>query len=1530
MRRIDRRVLVFALVVLGCTLGRVSAGPPLTAPSPGGATERIDGAECVAGRVLVGIRSDPNRATADQIVAEVTKVLPGRVQKRLRSSNRGQVVIMDLPEGKTVAQAMKENWKQKDPRIEYVEPDYIRHTQALPNDPRFPEQWALHNTGQPGQQYAGNDISAVDAWDLQTGTPVVVAVIDTGVDYNHPDLQGRIWTNEVEAGGQSGVDDDGNGYVDDVYGYDFGQGTADPMDTIGHGTHVAGTIGAAGNDNYGVSGVAWNVKIMPLRIANALGALSDSTAVAAIDYAVANGAKVLSCSWGGTMPSTTLSQAIADAGDRDVLLVAAAGNGASTTPHYPAAYNLDNIISVASIDYTDALSYFSNWGATTVDLGAPGSGVDHYDTNNILSTFPPYVPLFSEDFQSVTPGIDCGGFTRVGSPCLWGTVSDNGHIFASADYQNNPYLPDADCSLETPAYDTTGLSHIRLQFNYRASLYAHGQLAVDVWDGTDWTNLGTITESTDSPLSDNWKGGEYCLDTYSNQDLKVRFRWTSDSYGGSGYVHIDNIRLSYWGSDYTYGFRSYRGTSMAAPHVSGAAALVWGRYPGLTCTAVKQRLLGTVDPLPALQGKCVSGGRLNVYRALQGVQNTTQNEWYTTIQAAINDANAGDEIVLQPGIYPENISFGGKQITVRGTNPDDPAVVDNTIIDGGRNGSVVTFDGTETSATVLSGVTLTNGYDFDGGGVYGRGTHATIAHCVIRDNETGATGGGISSVAGSISYCTISDNITAGTGGGLDGCHGNVSNCTITGNVAAWGGGADHYHGTMSNCVFAGNQATLGGGAVASSGTYINCLMIGNRATGDGGAVYGDWMVLQNCTIAGNTGTQGGGVWVPGNVTIVNCVIWGNSAASGPQMGAAGNGILTVSYSDVQAGQSGVYLAAGCTLNWGAGNIDADPVFRSPGGADGKAATWQDNDYHLDDGSPCIDAGDPAGNYTGQVDLDGQARVLNGRVDIGVDEHTVRVHAVPQAYATIQDAIDACFLPGDEVVVADGTYSGPGNRKLDPKGKKITIRSASGNPQNCILQCNGSGPGFYLHSGEDASTVIEGFTIINGSASDSGGGGIGCYNSSPTIRNCRIEQCTAQGYFYGGGIYLFNSSAQISDCVIERCNVTKGQSGAGIFTDGFGRPRITRCTLVENGCDPANLVYVGGGMCLLSGGGAVIDSCVIAGNKAGQGAGIFVGADGVRITNCTIISNESITMFAYGGGGLNCFIGNTILSNSILRGNSIQDGQTTTSNQIGLGPTIPGYAESALSVSYCNVEGGQVAVVVVPPDVLTWGSGNIDADPLFLDASNGDYRIPYNSPCVNAGDPNGVYAGSFDMEGQPRKMGPAVDIGADEFGGVLVSADPAGNTTLAKGANNILRLVFDKSLALPTGNPIVIQQLIASDPETLGTDLAGSFTYSLETTNVSNDTLKIVETGAVLTDVTWYRIQQSSTFDVQPFKFDLVTFVGDVFNDSAVNSLDLLQVNLAMGQVTDGREDVDGNGVVEQADVNMLSAHWGNVPPAKP
>lgn len=283
------------------------------------------------------------------------------------------------------------------PLVELAEPNFIYRVVKNPDDPFLEKLWGLRNLGQSDPKGAGTsgmDIDALRAWDITQGSEeTVIAVIDTGIDYNHPDLKENMWVNAVEANGDPGVDDDGNGYVDDVYGYNFADpanSTGDPRDDHSHGSHCAGTIGGRGNDGKGIVGVNWRVKLMAVKFLGSDGSGTLEGAIRAIDYTTKMGAKITSNSWGGGGESQTLKEAIQRAHLAGSLFVAAAGNNSAnndTTPNYPSSYDVPNILSVAAIDNKGQLASFSNFGRKTTHIAAPGVNIYSSVMNGRYATY---------------------------------------------------------------------------------------------------------------------------------------------------------------------------------------------------------------------------------------------------------------------------------------------------------------------------------------------------------------------------------------------------------------------------------------------------------------------------------------------------------------------------------------------------------------------------------------------------------------------------------------------------------------------------------------------------------------------------------------------------------------------------------------------------------------------------------------------------------------------------------------------------------------------------------------------------------------------------------------------------------------------------------------------------------------------------------------------------------------------------------------------------------------------------------------
>ncbi len=339
---------------------------------------------------------------------------------------------------------------KNDPTVEYAEKIPLAYIQYLPSDPDFSEQWPLNNTGQMGGT-AGVDIGAVDAWDQEDGSSntIVVAVLDTGIDYTHPDLTANVWTNPGEDAWAdpfdpltgNGLDDDGNGFIDDWKGWDFVGSNVllpspnnDPKDMVGHGTHVAGIVAAASNTVGGV-GINYQAKILTIKVGDNSMLINSLKSIEAIDYLIdlktrptqgEPNLRIINASWTQALPLKAMKTAIEAAGEAGILFIVAAGNGGLDgigdnidkprllQGSWPAAFDSKTIISVTATDYNDDIAEFSNYGPKNVDIGAPG---DLY-----FSTMPTYETFLNTEFY-VFQDYDYLSGTSMATPCVSGAAA---------------------------------------------------------------------------------------------------------------------------------------------------------------------------------------------------------------------------------------------------------------------------------------------------------------------------------------------------------------------------------------------------------------------------------------------------------------------------------------------------------------------------------------------------------------------------------------------------------------------------------------------------------------------------------------------------------------------------------------------------------------------------------------------------------------------------------------------------------------------------------------------------------------------------------------------------------------------------------------------------------------------------------------------------------------------------------------------------------------------------------------------------
>ena len=611
-------VLVFVTMFLYIPFAGSEQKPQALLGSGHLAIEKQISAEFVPGEVLVKFKKGTTHA-------KTTALHSNMGAQEIRRIKRIGVRRIKIPSDISVKQAVAQY--KMDPNVEYAEPNYILHFAAMPNDSDFGELWGLHNTGQLVNGVTGTDdadIDAPEAWDITTGSDnVIIAVLDTGVAYQHPEISSNIWKNNAELNGTAGVDDDTNGYVDDIYGWDFWSNDNTPEDYHSHGTHVSGTIAARGNNGAAITGVNWNAKIMALRMGGIAGNVGDATE--AIEYAVDNGADIINASWGGYNFSQTEHDAVSYANDHGVLFVAAAGNNGNNNDgpdrHFPSSYNLPNIIAVAATDQDDNLATFSNYGVVSVDVAAPG--------DNIYSSIPEFtsgakVVLYTEDFDP--PPLS--NWVVGGTNFSWGFVAGTGDGGSNCleDSPGVNYLNNTDSvvGLGTP-FSSVKDNKYTLSFRINA----------DLEDGFDYLHLAGSENGTNwflpdqryYPLENARTGSTNGLFIDDSFNLTAMADSVPSFYFGfwlhsnpsitKDGVYIDNLELyrepviisSY---DYDY----YPGTSMSSPHVAGVAGLVKAQNPNYTHLQIRDAILNTVDSLPALSGKLSTGGRVNAFKAV--------------------------------------------------------------------------------------------------------------------------------------------------------------------------------------------------------------------------------------------------------------------------------------------------------------------------------------------------------------------------------------------------------------------------------------------------------------------------------------------------------------------------------------------------------------------------------------------------------------------------------------------------------------------------------------------------------------------------------------------------------------------------------------------------------------------------------------------------------------------------------------------------------------------------------------------------
>ena len=1309
--------------------------------------------------------------------------------------------------------------------VAYAEPDYLAWAETTPDDASFGEQWSFENTGQGGGT-PDADVDATEAWDLTTGdTNVIVAVLDTGIDYEHEDLAPQAWFNSAESGpfSTNALDDDGNGYTNDWRGWDFYYGDNNPMDGDGHGTHCSGIIGAVGDNGIGVAGICWRVRIMPLKIMSddACGKLSFLTDVMrAIEYAVRKGAKILSNSY--WFSTEGYSQGVADmitmACSKGVLFVASAGNYTQNNDvvgHYPSNYTNANVIAVASTTNNDHLSDFSNYGSNSVDLAAPGSA--------ILSTIPGSMYGYKSGTSMAAPHV------AGAAALLW-------------------------------AYDST-LSMEAVKAALLDSVDTNEWLAGKVLSGGR-LNIAKALRSIEGLRMDQ---AEYFVNSWITLSLVstglsgtfTRIACVSATSGDIEYVALSERPGSagvftgrLWLAEATTAtnengwLEATHGTVITARHVYASAGIT---NEAVACVNHQLQVVITTEPSVLTSG--VTSVRLwgfnngnasvamTVSNALTGqvIPFVATNDWATP---AINLTNGYNTLWVFGSNVHGFIDSDSVTITRRG----GPSGVTNHVsLTGSHQWPFLTWATAATSIQEAVYATMTGNVVLVTNGTYLINDEVSVDGAFMVRSVNGYSGTVVQAADSTrcfnlhwqaqLAGFTITSGRTS-NGGGVYG--GTISNCLIAGNHADGGGGVSDS--TVWNCLIISNTAygwinvdeyaiytPEGGGGGAANCTLHNCVLFGNSAAIGGGAAYS---TLANCTVAGNSAygvsytieevpefpmfytVYGGGLF---GGDVVNSIVWSNSP-------------------DQYPGWEAMYLMQYCVFRYtctdplpgGDGNVAVDPLF----------ADFSAGNLRLLSNSPCIEAGTNENLTLDAMDLDGNPRLNRLRVDLGAYEYQyppapLLLAFTPGGLGVTNNATATTFRGTDFGRHVIG--SALTNRLLLTNAGLATLNFTScatgglgaaqfrllGLPSSLAVgQCATVGVRFapsgftnyeaQLDLGHDAANSASPFVInlrgwgrstataeIFHVAKDNPGA-LWPYTNWMTaaadIQSAIEATLDGDTVLVSNGIYGTGGRV-VSGGITNRVAITKAVSVQSVngpeesvirgawdpaTTNGAAAvrcvymvdgARLTGFTLT-NGATQASYGEGGGAECEST--NSIISNCVFAGNSASYAGG---GAYNGNLWNCRLYGNFSQS---YGGGAAygsryNCLFE----SNSAYYGGGCYYGNSYNCTIVGNTATNGGgsyygtlyncivYFNAAPSSS--NYSSGSFYYSDSAP--VPSGTGNTAADPKFVDRSAGNYRLLSNSPCVNTGTNLSWMAGALDLDGRRRisRSYQRVDMGAYEY-----------------------------------------------------------------------------------------------------------------------------------------------------------------------
>ncbi len=1270
------------------------------------------------------------------------------------------LTVVKLPEGVSVLNALVSFNQTAD--VLYAEPNYKLWLAVIPNDTRFGELWGMNNIGQSGGT-PDADIDAPEAWNISAGSSnIVVAVTDTGVDYTHLDLTANMWVNPGEIP-DNGIDDDGDGYVDDVYGCDTGDNDGNPMDdsaAAGHGTHIAGTIGAVGNNARGVAGVCWDVSIMAVKIADANGALWLDAAIEGIQYATSKGARVINASWGGYDYSQAEYDVIVAARNAGVIFVAAAGNGYppnsgipnnnDTRPYYPSSYYLNNIIAVMATTDTDGQAYYSNYGLASVDLGAPGGEMqDSGDPRGILSTLPgnqydfyqgtsmaaPHVAGACSLLLSADPDMtytDVKQFlldysdliSSLTGLCVSGGRLNLFNAVYEVIYDDIPPLPDpAEWEIEPQATglhtiamearEATDRSGVEYSFecvtdaNFNSGwqdgvLYERGDYA----EGTTYTFKVKYRDKSENQNETDWSS-EKSATTASGSDDKSPFpdpsRWKIKPKVIK-LQPVPQVRMSAKTSTDEYGpveyFFECTYINPPGPPLSNfdSGWISSSTYTISSGLTVDSTYTFTVRTRDAALPTETTGSiQASVTVGAPGTTNVlTVPVPYPTIQGAIDAAVNGDIVEVRPGTY-------------RGTGNRNLDFSHNLPPSQTRAITVRSIDPNDSSVvagTVIDIQRSGRAFDFH----TAEGPNSIVTGFTIIN-------GYISSTAANGALNGPDRNGVDGVdlGGGAINCNGGssptirdcvITNCWVFGEYGGYGarGDPNDPNGTVPG----GNGGNGGrgmGGAIyvdpISVPTIYNCKISGCHAIGGDGGAGGDGEDTEN---PGGIGGFGGA---------------GNDGIGGGICDAGSNAIISnCTISD-------------CFANLGVGGADGNPYTLPP------RYPPKGPDGHGFGGGMYYSYGYDANAVDTKI------------IGNGADNDGGGIYCYLTSPTTKHTLIN-CDILNNFCIRGNG-----GGIWYDNSGT-LTLNNCDVSNNTAPAGYNGGG----IYAGDinvppGATVIIDSNSTISSNTAGYNGGGLFLIWGNLTVSDSIIRDNNA---YEGAGVWIYNCTANVNDCTVRDNSATYLGGGFSFINS---QATINNCIMTGNSAS-SSFGGTGGALYFegwLNNNPHWVTNCLITDNLAysdGGGLSNSIGA-WTQITNCTFSGNKAIGSVGV-GGGISCseFWAYVEIFSSILWGNEATDGgsQIAVGDPYGSIPCGDGpYAN--VDVNSSDVQGGEDGVWLEDETqeftALWWLDGSIDEDPLFapIRATEQTYflsqvaseQLEPNSPCVDTG-----YGNASDLE----------------------------------------------------------------------------------------------------------------------------------------------------------------------------------------